>query len=397
MARIVVLTPRFPYPLLKGDQVRAYHHIRYLSRRHDVFLVALSDRPVEQSEREEIEQFCQRVEVVRISRMLSYVRAIYGFLVHGRSLNESYFQTSRFSNTVRKVMRTAQPEVVHCLTVRIARATSAISDAGTSIDLIDALSLNLERRVEQATAPVKWFWEFERTRVKTLEEEMLQKFQHAFVTSRVDRDHLKEFASESDVAVIPNGVDIDDFAFGSISDRESDLLVFTGNMSYEPNVEAVEYFVQSIFPKIKKRRPQVRFQIAGVHPAPSVQDLDRVDGVEVLGFVASIAEVLRRATMSVCPLRSGAGIQNKVLEAMATGTPVVASSLAVAGVGGSEAGKHYVVADKPEEFAQATLELLDDIERQKRLGKQARSFVEKNYGWESTVDELENFLGTKYT
>jgi len=394
--RILFLAPRFPYPPLKGDQVRAYNQIRHLSRNHEIGLVALTDQPVTQNEREEVEKYCDVIEIVKTTKWRALFRAAVGFFIKKDSVNESYFSSPNFSVAIERVVSQLPPDVVHVQLVRLTRYAREVVDVGRSIDFIDALSLNLKRRVERAAPPISWFWREEMGRVRRLEEETLQQFESAFVTSAVDRAHLCVDASASDcqgkVHVIPNGVDLDQFAFGPQSKRESNTILFTGNMSYKPNIDAVKYFVNHIFGKIRAEREDVRFQIAGAKPTATVRALARTDGVEVLGFVSSIADTLHRATLAVCPLQSGAGIQNKVLEAMATGTPVVSTSLAVAGVEGAKPGKHFVLADAKKAFSTAVLQLLDDEERRASMAAAGREFVESEYRWSATVDQMEALL-----
>jgi glycosyltransferase involved in cell wall biosynthesis len=224
--------------------------------------------------------------------------------------------------------------------------------------------------------------------VEALEQRALEHFDHSFVTSEVDQRSLEAEKARNELTVVPNGVDLQKFTPGSFNERASQELIFTGNMSYAPNVKAVSYFVEKVFPLVRREFPDVKFLIAGAEPAGAVSRLNQFEGVEVLGFVDSIAECLQHATISVCPLKSGAGIQNKVLEAMATGTPVVATSIAVEGIRGGEDGVHYVVGEEAEEFAAQVNYLLGDSDARVQLGEQARQFVEKNYAWKTQVEKM---------
>lgn len=373
--------------MLKGDQVRSFNQIRHLSKDHDVSLLALSTKEIDPEDREKVAKYCSVIEVVHTSKWKSLIRAAIRFIIYGDSLNESYFSSPSVTQSLRAIVDRANPDVVHAQLIRMAEYVSSLTGVITSIDFIDALSLNLERRAEQASMLTSWLWTVERRRVRILEREALRKFQAAFVTSRVDHDHLcenKPSASEK-LTIIPNGVDLDHFAFGGQEERSQNTLLFTGNMSYKPNIEAVEYFTDCVFGDIRDQRGEVEFKIAGANPTRNVQTLEREEGVSVLGFVPSIAQILREATIAVCPLQSGAGIQNKVLEAMATGTPVVATSLAVAGVEGAQAGTHFLRADTESEFVDATLKLLDDEALRIELATAARKLIESKYDWSSTV------------
>lgn len=391
--KILFLSPRFPHPPLKGDQVRSYNQIRHLSRHNDVWLVALSDQPVDKEDYQKVSAYCRNIEVVHVPKWKALVQAAFGFFVQQRSLNESYFHSPAFAEAVSRHMSDVAPDVVHVQLVRMAEYAHVDAEIGMAIDFIDALSLNLQRRAERASWVTAWLWREEEKRVRGLENNALRDFDSAFVTSSVDRDHLCEESCTSsckDVKVIPNGVDLDHFSFGGQEGREKNLIAFTGNMSYKPNVEAVKYFAESVFGRIRKRRNDIRFHIAGADPTLSVRQLERFEGIEVLGFVPSMVDVLHRATIAVCPLQSGAGIQNKVLEAMGAGAPIVATPLAVAGVRGAEPGKHFVQADDAEGLADVVLQLLNDEKRRKVLARSARQFVESEYDWAATVDTMED-------
>jgi glycosyltransferase involved in cell wall biosynthesis len=316
------------------------------------------------------------------------VSSAFNFFVRGKSINEYYFHGRHFERAVNKVVKEVAPDVIHCCMVRTAQFGFQFTGGATSIDFIDALSLNLNRKVEQSSWWKRWFWRAERRRVEALEQRALEHFDHSFVTSEVDKRSLEAEKARNELTVVPNGVDLQKFTPGSFNERASQELIFTGNMSYAPNVKAVSYFVEKVFPLVRREFPDVKFLIAGAEPAGAVSRLNQFEGVEVLGFVDSIAECLQHATISVCPLKSGAGIQNKVLEAMATGTPVVATSIAVEGIRGGEDGVHYVVGEEAEEFAAQVNYLLGDSDARVQLGEQARQFVEKNYAWKTQVEKM---------
>jgi len=170
-------------------------------------------------------------------------------------------------------------------------------------------------------------------------------------------------------------------------------LVFTGVMNYYPNVDGCEHFAREILPRIRAAVPDARFTIVGAHPTPAVRALERLPGVAVTGFVDDTRDWLRRAAVSVAPLRIARGIQNKVLEAMAMGLPVVGTTPATQGVGG-ESPRDYLVADGAEAQASAVIELLRDPERARELGRRARRFVEERYDWEVVLAPLDDLLAS---
>jgi sugar transferase (PEP-CTERM/EpsH1 system associated) len=409
---IVYVTPRFPYPSLKGDQVRAFNQIKELSKSNEIYLVSFRKSSVKKKSKKVVQKYCKKIEIVNASKIKSFISAAYEFLVSGRSINETYFCNTDLHRTVEDLVRSVNPDLLHCSMIRAAPCGFNLTTANhtelvQSIDFIDALSLNLERKTEQSPWWQRWLWWLELARVKKLEKVALHRFDLAFVTSDIDRRTLSALVDlessgrlekpgttegdrvqASEVCVIPNGVDIEKFEFGGIEDRSERDIVFTGNMSYAPNVVAVCHFVDTIFSRVREAYPEIRFHVVGAEPTRSVKRLNRTDGVDVHGFVNSIAEHLRGAALSVCPLQTGAGIQNKVLEAMATGTPVVASPVAMEGIRGAEASTHYAEGNDPDAFANAVLELLRNKERRTQMGRRARRFIEENYTWQAQAEKM---------
>jgi glycosyltransferase involved in cell wall biosynthesis len=198
--------------------------------------------------------------------------------------------------------------------------------------------------------------------------------------------------------VLRNGVDLAKYRPGEPHEVEPDHLVFVGVMNYYPNVDGVVWFVREILPLVRQRRPNARLSIVGAHPSPDVRRLAREPGVTVTGFVDDPADWLRRAALSVAPLRIARGIQNKVLEALAMGLPVVGTTSATQGVEGTP-GRQYLVADDVPSQVEAICGLLVDRERARELGRAARTFVEEHYDWERCLrplDELTDRLLAKY-
>jgi glycosyltransferase involved in cell wall biosynthesis len=221
---------------------------------------------------------------------------------------------------------------------------------------------------------------------------LVDQFDRVLVTSQTDKtalESLRRLRGESRISVLPNGVDLDHFAAGN-GDREPATLVFSGKMSYHANATAALYVANEVMPLVWARRPDVRLRIAGSRPPAQVRRLaENHDGrVEVTGYVPDMRVPLQQATVAVAPLLYGAGIQNKVLEAMACGAPVVTSSRAVAALR-VRPGVDCLVADTPQAFAAEIVRLLDDAGLRQRMTDAARRYVEMNHSWGQVAAQLE--------
>ena len=231
---------------------------------------------------------------------------------------------------------------------------------------------------------MNWLFRLEAKRMAHYERELISSFDQQVVSSPLDKEAIGTCET---LHVIPNGVNVEDFPYTE-NGREDNLIVFTGRMGYFPNAEAALYFATRVFPLILRQVPDARFLIVGADPPRRVRQLARLPGVEVTGYVPHIQDYLARATVTVAPMQGGTGIQNKVLEAMASGTPVVATPCALTGIEAQD-GEHLLVAQDAKGLAEQVVRLLKDPALRCRLARSARRLVEEKYTWERSVAMLE--------
>ena len=259
-------------------------------------------------------------------------------------------------------------------------------------DSVDCISYLFQQASSQSNnAFSRLITRFELHRTRRMEGRLLGQFDHVLVTSPVDRKALLALAREgtrpAPVSVLSNGVDQEFFHPNPDIKREPDTLVFTGKMSYHANISMASYLVTEIMPRIWKKRPTAHLYIVGKDPSSTVQDLGKHPLITVTGTVDDIRPFLWRATIAVVPLLYGAGIQNKILEAMATSTPVVTTTGALSGFQ-SEVGKGLVTAKGSESFAEAILQLIDNQGFQREIGSAGRIYVQDHHSWTSIVSQL---------
>lgn len=381
--RICFLTPRFPYPPLKGDSLRVYHQLRMLNRDHQITLLSVADAPVSEADYAAVADLCERVEVVPLPRWRSILNMGAG-VASQQPMQVRYYRAAMLQQRLTDLIATEQFDVIHATLIRMLPYVWGIGSPPVVVDLIDSLSLNLADRRDQVRGPRRMAYEMEYRRVREYERAVVQHFPALVVSSPADRQML----GREHIVVIPNGVDVDQFAYQGPEGRDSVTLVFTGNMGYHPNEEAVVWFATEVWPLLRLSRSELRFQIVGTNPTERVRALARASSdIEVLGRVPDVTTYLGCAAVAVCPMRSGSGIQNKVLEAMSVGTPVVATSIANRGVL-AVPERDLLIADTAQEYAAAVSRLLDDSDLCARLSRSGHAFVAENFSWEQHAAKL---------
>ncbi|MDQ6694344.1 MAG: glycosyltransferase [Chloroflexota bacterium] len=391
--RILFLTPRFCYPLLKGDTSRVYHQLKALSKDHEITLLSLAEKPVAPDDYQEVARLCERVIVVPLPRWQSMLNLARGAL-STVPLQVSYYRSREVEQQLASLLGSTHFDLIHVTLIRMLPYVWDRHRSGDRppvpvvVDMIDSLTLNLADRRRQVSGLQRAAYNTEYRRVRAYEQAACSRFPELIVTSPADK---VELGGGENITVLPMGVDTERFHFVGAEGRDPATLIFTGNMGYHPNEEAVLWFASQVWPLLRAEHPTLRWQIVGTNPTDRVRALAATDeaqnGIAVLGWVPDVSDYLGRATVSICPLRSGSGIQMKVQEAMSVGAPVVATSIANRGVGGV-AERDLMVADNAPDFAAVVTRLLEDPAARARLGHAGRAFVEQRFRWEQHAEQL---------
>ena len=243
---------------------------------------------------------------------------------------------------------------------------------------------------QTARFPMSWVYRREHRTLLEFERRIAHAFTENVLCTPLEQRIFQEEIPGASSTVLRNGVDLEGFR-PAPEKAEPGHLVFTGVMNYFPNVDGCLWFAKELLPRVRERHPEARFTIVGSHPTAEIQALEALDGVRVTGFVDSVTDWCQRASIAVAPLRIARGIQNKVLEAMACGLPVVGTTSATQGVEGQHK-RDYLVADDATAFVERVCGLLADPERARALGAAARRFVEDNYDWEKVFTHLDDIV-----
>ncbi|MBT9175394.1 MAG: Phosphatidyl-myo-inositol mannosyltransferase [candidate division WS2 bacterium] len=380
--KILFVTARFPYPLVKGDKIIPYYRLKHFSRKHEITLLSFSDKDEDINYLKEVSQFCKEVHLVPLKKKEVFLNLITCGLSN-TPLQVLYYQSKAFKSKIETLLKDNKYDLIHVFMLRTAHYVSEYNDCPKIIEFIDSMELNMKRRASLERGIKKIVFQEETRRVAAYEKEIAMKFDFVIVVSDID----KKTIGSSNIHVVPLGVDTDFLTPQMNSNKDENLIVFTGNMGYFPNERAVLYFRNEIFPLIRKRHPNVEFWVIGGGVSNRVKRLEN-DSIKVLGFVNSMAEYINRASVSVAPMQSGSGMQSKILEALACGVPVVATTVAKGDIKLNEE-EGLFVADEPNIFAERVVKILIDKNLQRSIAQKAPQAIKDKYSWETSNSGIE--------
>ena len=389
--KILFLCQRVPYPPTKGEKIRAYHHFTQLARRHEIHLACLADTRADEEHVAFLRERCASVDVVYRSPRDANLLALTALLT-GRSLSVSAFESGALHRLVASRVRDCRPDLLFAYSSAMAPYANGRTGLPRAIDFVDADSEKWRAYGRVRSFPQSTLYALEAERLARFEADVATRFEASFFVSRAEADIVQRRTSRRDLRVIPMGVDLEYFRPDPGDGRPREpAIVFTGVMSYYPNVDAAVTFAREVLPIVRARVPDARFVVVGKDPGPEVRRLARLPGVEVTGTVPDVRPYLAAASVAVAPFRIARGVQNKVLEAMASALPVVGTRLAFQGLEAEEADG-VRMADTPEELAREIGALLLDPDRRRALGRSARLYVERHHHWERIGEQLEAAL-----
>lgn len=387
--KILVVLSRVPYPLEKGDKLRAYHQIRVLSQYYDIYLIALNDTKLHPQAETELRKYCKDITVVSLpwpQRLWNMLR----FFFKGLPIQCGYFYNNKAQKLILQKIADIHPDHIYCQFLRVAEYVKGIKIPKT-LDYQDVLSKGMQRRYEAAPWYAKPFFKMEYHRLSRYERRIFSYFDHKTIITAVDRDMIPH--SENDkIVVVANGVDFSQYVYND-APKQYDL-IFSGNMSYAPNIDAAEFLVKEIFPQLKVEFPELKLVLCGTNPAPRVQALRSKD-VIVTGWVDSMSEYYGKSKIFIAPMRLGTGLQNKLLEAMAMKLPCVTSTLAGRPLEGIEEGKEILICNNTTGYVNAVRLLLTNPEKYAEISENGYRFVKENYNWESMTQKLVDLMNSE--
>jgi sugar transferase (PEP-CTERM/EpsH1 system associated) len=384
--KIAFLASRFPYPLDKGDKVRAYHQIKHLSKKHSVYLICLAEGDVLAEHIAHLQSFCADIKIYPIHKP-GIALGMVSTLFTGLPFQVGYFYRSAIKKSIYSDLDTIKPDAIVCQLLRMAEYVKDYQHPNKVLDYMDVFSADMLRRKQVSSGPEKLIFGAENERVLKYERDVFPYFQKHTIISRQDRD-LLPVADNKSIEVIPNGIDFD-YNHTAKPTKHYDILFF-GNMGYTSNVESAVFLAQKVVPILVKQFPNIKVLIAGAEPHKRVLALQN-NQVEVSGWIDDKWACYASARIFAAPMLISVGMQNKILEAMAVSVPCVVTTMANNAIG-AEYGKEILVADSPEDFAAAIAQLLNNEDFAAQTAANAHAFITHNYLWAETVERLESYI-----
>jgi sugar transferase (PEP-CTERM/EpsH1 system associated) len=387
--KILFLTSRFPYPPYGGDKLRVFNFIKFLSRKHEIHLISFIESENEKKYLAEMEKYCKRIEIVLLSPGKSYLNCAV-FSITNLPFQVAYYRDSSMRGKVDEMIRGENYDAAYVHLMRMAQYVYGCNSVNRVLDLTDSLSLSLFRSLKYRRHVFFLFYFLEWLKVKRYERAAVKVFERSLLISSADTCSETLLAAGEKISIVGNGVDLGYFK-PSNGPYDKDKIAFVGNMHSFPNRDGVLYFCDRILPVIRKRRPDMKFYVIGANPPDKIKKLDDGKTVFVTGPVDDTRKYLNDAVALVCPIRTATGMQNKIMEAMSMGLPVISTKISAQWLEDSDRAG-IILADNEEEFAKAVLSVVENDNLRHELSLQARRYSEDNFSWDGNIEKLEKSM-----
>ena len=385
MKKILIMSYRFQYNFIDVSSITISNMRKMLPKKYQVDFLASNEGNISNGDIKEMKNIFNKVIPFSFNPIWFKVNTLKG-LFSKDSLQIYYHYFKKVQEWINQ--HYTEYDLIFCVHIRMTKYLEKIKNITKAIDFIDATSINYKEAQKNSIGMWKFIYPIENKRALSYEIKILKEYDKAFITSRFDRNYLlsNTQVSNNKLIVISNGVK-EELLFRENRFKEENWIVFLGKMNYAPNIDAVRYFANEIFPIIIKEKNDIKFIIVGSSPSKRVLKLRKRKNIEVTGFVDDPYEYLEKAKIIVAPLRFSAGTQYKILEAMALGKTVVTNSKGVRGISGED-GKHFVVINDEKEMAKKILDLISNKPKRKEIGNNAREIIKQKYGWDIISKDL---------
>ena len=387
---ILYICHRFPYPPKRGGKIRPFNMIRHLTARgHKVTVCSLSRSPQETEEAQGIAPHCEAFEIGQVREWAQMARMVVRLPVPTPS-SMGYFYSPELARRIDAHLQSKHWDLVfvHCSSV--AQYVSSVTGLPKILDFGDMDSQKWLEYANYKPFPLSMGYRLEGAKMLAAEKRLARQFDLCTATTRAEWETLNGYGTGADTDWFPNGVDAEFFCPVD-EPYDAQTISFIGRMDYYPNQECMSRFCEQVWPLLRQQRPAMQLLIVGADPSPAMRKLGDLPGVTVTGSVPDVRPFIRKSALMVAPLNIARGTQNKILEAMAMGVPVVTSTIAAGGVD-AQSEEHFLVADTPQDYAQAVLRIVDNPQERSRLSAAGRQRMLTNHAWTGSMQRLDGII-----
>jgi len=381
--KLLVVLSRFPYPLEKGDKLRAFHQLVDLHKRHEIILCCLTDRLPDKTATEKVKEHCAELHVFKLNKLKQIFR-LAAATFSSKPFQVHYFFQRKIYRQIKKVIQKSKPDHIYTQLVRTAEYVKHFHEMPKTLDYMDALNKNYSRRIKSSSGIKKLLTKEEAKRLVAYENLIFDYFEKHTIISEQDRNLIYHNQREK-IEIVRNGVDFSYYTPNRGSEQKYDVL-FTGNMGYLPNENAALFLVNEIMPLVWQSEPNIKVCLAGANPSQKLLKVANHQ-VTITGWVDDIRKVFDSSKVFIAPMEQGTGLQNKLLEAMSMHLPCVSSKLANNALKAKPNDEIYVY-DNAQHAATLIMHLLSDEHAAVDLAQNGRKFIEQNYSWQGANKKL---------
>lgn len=380
--KVAVVLTRIPFPLMKGDKLRAYYQIKELSKEHEIHLFCLNYKDEEEKAKQELYKYCKTIHIEKLNLFTSLWRVALS-LFSNIPFQTAYYNSLRAKKRLCEFVDKNEIDICYFQFVRLAPFAKRIKQRKV-LDFQDTLSVNMKRRADKSNLLSRLIFSYEAKKLAKYEAKMFDCFDALTIITDADRELLKT-DRRNEVKIIANGVSENYFEYPKRENKPFDLL-FSGAMSYAPNIDAAEYLIKEIMPIVWQQKPDVKIAIAGGGAPLSLQKLAN-ERVVMPGWVDDMKEYYSQSNIFIAPMQIGTGLQNKLLEAMAMNMPCITSPLANQALKAKDKTE-ILIANNAKEYADCVLRLLDNPMLAKEIADAGKDYVSQHYSWKTNCDRL---------
>lgn len=397
--KIIFISSRIPFPANKGEKIRVYNQLKYLSEKGmDISILSLFDKKYDN-------ESCINLEKTLPIRANSFPLRFrfFGYflgILMNKPLSIEHFYSTNLQNELYKRLEKNKYDAIICSSSAMFEYIKKLSNR-SSLILVDFMDLDSDKWLQYANKSrglKKLIYQREAKLLSKYEKRVQQEADYCIFTSQTEVDLFsKQVEEPSNIIAIGNGLDFDYFKpTVKTFNNESPIFIFTGVMDYLPNEDAVTWFCKEVWSEILKQKPNARFIIAGMNPTQQVKSLQELPGVEITGFVNDIRDYYQQADIFIAPLRMARGVQNKVLEAFASNIPVISTPNAIQGIN-CEPEQHLLQAKNKDDFIYQINRLLDDDSLRSKLSENALKLIHTKYSWQEQLQNLDKLIKRNFT